>query len=145
MTNLTDLLQTLKEQESVGRYKVLTGANREQIRSFYQKQTRIPRSKMEVFRDNDNSVVARGYNRLVVGDHGAFFEFTEKQITTLKTIPDKQKFRLQINNKRIKYIWYISKGGAKIYNQTNLVRYADYRVGMFYVAPSELKYISVNK
>lgn len=84
--------------------------------------------------------VAKGFERLVVGDYGPYLEFTEDQllIKEVLEIPSGQTWRLDSEYiKRlglsIKYIWY-QYGKVKVYHQLATVKYADYRPGYFYIS-----------
>lgn len=92
---------------------------------------------------HNGGIIAKGYSRIVVGDYGAFVEFSNEEIFkgSIK-IKSGQEFR--INDKRFsahcKYEWYTDKygDGLKIYHQKKTVSYADYIVGMWYISPYEL-------
>lgn len=82
------------------------------------------------------------YDRIVIGDYGAFIEFSEEPEETHFIIPHGQEYR--VNNPRysnnVKYIWMtIDDGsGIKIYKQRKTVSYADYLPGRFYVSVHEV-------
>lgn len=88
--------------------------------------------------------IAKGYTRIVVGDYGAFIEIPEELMDkTLLMVAPGQAYRINDKNfcDRVKYYWFtISDGSAiKIYLQKRTVVYADYRPGMFYVSPHEVR------
>jgi hypothetical protein len=89
----------------------------------------------------ENTLIATGYDRIVVGDYGAFIECNRSQIVNDNIIIKKgQEFRL--NNKyNVKYIWLtaIDDTDIKIYYQIRTVDYADYKLKMFYINPLEIK------
>lgn len=80
-------------------------------------------------------VFAHGYNRVVVGDYGAFLEFTPEQlIEQLRSF-----FGDKTPQRNIKYRYMIPVNGFfKVYHQLQPVRYADYIPGCYYVCPSHL-------
>jgi len=83
--------------------------------------------------------VTSGYERIVIGDYGAFVEFNETQSHSQNYfVPKKQKFRLHTNIP--KYEWWSvdDESKVKIYKQKRGVSYADYLVGMFYVSVHEV-------
>lgn len=92
----------------------------------------------------DNTIISNGYNRIVVGDYGAFIEFDENQacIENYK-IKEGQEYRIEDKkySKYVKYIWLTAKDNSdvKIYLQKKKVSYADYRPKMYYVSPYEVK------
>lgn len=82
------------------------------------------------------------YERIVIGDYGAFVEFREGSSDTFFQIKPGQEYRV-FDEKymyTVKYIWLtIDDGsGIKIYKQRHGVSYADYRPGMFYVSVHEV-------
>ena len=88
------------------------------------------------------TVVCNGYNRIVVGDYGAFVEFDKEQANLDKyIIAPGQEYRVNDPkySKNVKYIWMTiaDESNIKIYKQKKKVAYADYRSGMFYISPHE--------
>ena len=93
------------------------------------------------------SLIANGYNRIVIGDYGAFVEFSENHlpdqfpVPTL-AIPSDQLYRVadQQYSRHVKYIWMTIPDGSnvKIYLQKKRVSYADYEPGMYYVSVHEV-------
>ena len=96
---------------------------------------------------NSGSLVCTHYNRIVIGDYGAFVEFTPQQANEqIFIVMPGQEFR--INNPRysahVKYEWLTidDKSKIKIYRQKRTVTYADYIVGMYYVSVHEVQGIN---
>jgi hypothetical protein len=90
------------------------------------------------------TLVAKGYERIVIGDYGAFIEIDESQIVKDNIVLKKgQEYRINDKkySKKVKYIWMTAKDKSdlKIYFQKRTVSYADYRKGMYYVSPYEVK------
>lgn len=88
-------------------------------------------------------MVCNGYERIVVGDYGAFIEFNPKQVSqSMFKIQEGQEYRINdpkySNN--VKYEWLTTndRSKIKIYKQKKTVSYADYRIGMFYISPHEV-------
>lgn len=87
--------------------------------------------------------ICNGYERIVIGDYGAFIEFTKEQgeISNFMIAPG-QEYRLnQERYRNIKYLWYtiFDFSNIKIYYQKNSVPYADYKPGYFYISVHEVK------
>lgn len=89
------------------------------------------------------SIITNGYDRIVIGDYGAFIEFNESQANHQDYfVPQKQMFR--INNPsfvhKVKYEWWSIVDGSdiKIYKQKRGVKYADYTPGKYYVSVHEV-------
>lgn len=83
--------------------------------------------------------IATGYDRLVIGKRGPYVEF-EKIIIENAHIPKIQLFRL--NNPVVYYDEYRTNdiSNVKIYLQKKNVRYADYKIGKWYISPYDLEY-----
>jgi hypothetical protein len=97
-----------------------------------------------VLYSKDNTPFSIGYNRIVIGDYGAFIEFDKSQLIKKNIQPKKgQEYRYKDLKFRdnVKYYWYttIDNSDIKIYYQKKIVSYADYLPGMFYVSPLEIK------
>lgn len=89
------------------------------------------------------TLFANGYRRIVIGDYGAFVEFSTEQILSDRlTVKPGQEYRIEDKNfiGRVKYHWLTisDHSGIKIYFQQKQVAYADYQVGMYYVSPYEI-------
>lgn len=119
-------------------YKPLPKDESGLVRGVFLKQLKIPvdGDSTTKFINRAKTLVATGYNRVVIGDYGPYVEFTESQIQ-IKNI----KSRWDNNpSKLVKYIWMQTddKLKTKVYYQKLTVPYADYKVGMYYVSPWDL-------
>lgn len=89
------------------------------------------------------TLICNGYSRIVVGDYGAFVEYSPHQakIRQYKVKPG-EEYRLNSSesSRNIKYYWYTTKDSSniKIYHQQRTVPYANYKPGFFYVSPYEV-------
>jgi hypothetical protein len=89
------------------------------------------------------TLISSGYNRIVIGDYGAFIEFDLKQVVkkNLK-IKKGQEYRIKDEKYKnnVKYIWLTAKDESdiKVYFQRKTVVYADYIPNVFYVSPFEI-------
>lgn len=83
------------------------------------------------------------YDRIVIGDYGAFVEFFAEPEETHFIIQPGQEYR--VNDPRysihVKYIWMTvnDNSGIKIYKQRKTVTYADYLPDRYYVSVHEVK------
>lgn len=89
------------------------------------------------------TILCSGYERIVIGDYGAFIEITpEKMCTENLCCKSGQEYRYQNPRftENIKYLWLTTKDKSecKIYLQRKRVAYADYIPGMYYVSPYEV-------
>ena len=89
-----------------------------------------------------NTLICNGYDRIVVGDYGAFIEFSEEHITTKFIIKKGQEYRVNDEKYKnnVKYIWLTVDDGSdvKIYLQRKGVAYADYKPGKYYISVHEV-------
>lgn len=86
-----------------------------------------------LFGTKSKLLVARGYERVVIGDRGPYIEFDYNQIK-------QDNFHL-INNTSHKYYteWRSNcQSNVKLYYQLLTVNYADYKVGKCYISPFDL-------
>ena len=80
--------------------------------------------------------IATGYTRIVIGDYGAYVEFSSEQLFLDKIEP----LFSNSPDRPVKYIWLQSKDNPriKIYEQKRRVNYADYKPGFYYIDPQDL-------
>lgn len=83
--------------------------------------------------------ISNGYNRIVIGDYGAYIEFTPSQavIENFIVAPG-EEYRLNKQYRNtVKYYWLCPRNHpeVKIYFQQKPVKYADYQPFMFYISP----------
>jgi hypothetical protein len=90
--------------------------------------------------------VANGFTRIVHGGRGDYVEFLPEQILMANLhVPSQERWRL--NSGVAYYNEYRSNDLAyvKFYRQKRAVKYADYKIGMWYASPSELLGIEPTK
>ncbi len=90
----------------------------------------------------NNTVIATSFEKIVIGDYGAFIEFDFLQANDEAfVIKPGQEYRINDPkySKSIKYEWWTINDGSniKIYKQVRKVDYADYKPGMYYVSVHE--------
>ena len=93
--------------------------------------------------DRAGNLICSKYNRIVIGDYGAYVEFDENDayLDNFK-IKEGQEFRLEKRYEKCKYIWLTTKNknsSTKIYLQRGTVAYADYIPGKYYISITEIK------
>ena len=83
-------------------------------------------------------VIAYSYQRVVIGQRGPYVEFNKNQIIDSKLyIPSNQLYRL--SDPKVYYIEFRTTDcNAKVYYQMRSVAYADYKIGCFYMSPTDL-------
>lgn len=101
--------------------------------------------------------IAKGYVRVVYGDHGPYIEFLPKHIKGIMvkkfnkplpkdsyyewlTILDGSQIKIYDQKRDVKNLPYAPQGGHREYRKEG---YADYKPGMIYISPYELQ-IKIN-
>lgn len=91
----------------------------------------------------DGTLLCVGYERIVIGDYGAFIEICPGNIRK-EALCCKRGQEYRMSDERfsvnIKYLWLTTKdrSDCKIYFQKKKVSYADYLPGMYYISPYEV-------
>lgn len=153
---MVEIVKELEVEEVEGKYRVLNKHDSELVRAHWRsKYLHLPKPWETSSLWVGPMKLSTGYSRLVVGDHGAYLEIPrEKMLLENLVIPPKQAFRKQLlsdvanlvlkdpgtlkktNKYHMKYVWLEPKDREeKIYLQAETVKYADYKVGMFYIHP----------
>ena len=99
--------------------------------------------------DNNNplytingSLICSSFDRIVIGDYGAYIEFSPKQANKdLFAVAAGQEYRINdLRYANVKYAWLTINDGSqvKIYYQKNAVSYADYKPKKYYVSVYEV-------
>lgn len=87
----------------------------------------------------DGILFANSFERIVHGGRGDYVELIKDQIKVKLKSHFKQELPDQLTNEPFFYYWLEPEGRKeKIYWQCNLVNYADYKRGYFYISPSLL-------
>lgn len=138
---LESALQTVYERQQKGHplfYRALPQEASKIVREYYRRQLSIPEINVEevVLKNDCGTLISTGYKRVVIGDYGAYIEFTERQVEK-KNISTKWQGP---QNSSASYIWYQTNDASqtKIYLQQRRVQYADYIPGMYYVSPEDV-------
>ena len=105
------------------------------MRTDYKKRILIPHNgdpSMRLF-TSTGLLLAGGYTRIEFGDRGPYLELSQEQIQ-----------HANIHRAQVKHSYYDefrSNCGAnvKVYLQRKRVDYADYRIGLYYISPSDLR------
>lgn len=141
-------MNTLKIESRLAekyKYKPLPEDLSEKYRHFFQEN--VPEWLTEdgsgvPLYTSKGSLICIGYNRIVVGDYGAFIEFDDNNIPAQFFIAPGQEYRVNDErySKNVKYVWLTINDGSnvKIYLQKKGVAYADYRAGKYYVSVHEV-------
>lgn len=120
-------------------YKKLPEDEAELVRKIYSSNINhfvLNNSKSAGFNNRAGTIIATGYNELVIGDYGAYIEFKPEQVS-LNNIKSKWPGK---PNRPVKYIWMetLDTEKTKVYWQQGHVSYADYKPGMYYASPADL-------
>lgn len=91
------------------------------------------------FYSKDGLLLATGYTRVVIGKRGPYVEFNKNHIEWGNFLmPESEVYRM--TNGVSFYLEYRSKdvSNVMLYLQKRTVAYADYKIGMCYMSPSDL-------
>lgn len=84
---------------------------------------------------SDGTLFAVGFNRVVHGKRGDYVEFEKEHIV----LPLISKFGNDIRKDNLDiYYWWLFPAGhpfTKVYLQKKTVKYADYKIGKYYISP----------
>jgi len=90
--------------------------------------------------------IANRHERVVCGGHGHYIEFLEHQLCFEPIIEKGQEWRATPKYQHVKYIWMTHPDlDIKIYFQMNKVKYADYKIGRYYIDILEIDKILFKK
>lgn len=140
------LVQTVqKDLAEQYKYKALPPMYSEEARRFYKDNLPygfLPSGDDQPLFSEDGTLLCNKYNRIVIGDYGAFVEILpEDMVCENLKIKEGQEYR--VNDERysnnVKYTWYTAKDDSdvKVYHQKKTVDYADYVPGRYYICPFE--------
>ena len=142
-------MNTLKIEAALAKkykYKQLDTELSEKYRQFF--KDNIPEwlyenGSNETLKTINGAVISFGYDRIVIGDYGAFIEFSESQANNgAFVVAPGQEYRItdERYSKNVKYNWLTinDKSNIKIYYQKRMVTYADYQPGRYYVSVHEV-------
>lgn len=124
------------------KYKPLTGDLSEKYRDYF--TANVP-SFLRLdgggpLYTRNGSLICNVYQRIVVGDYGAFVEFDVPAAEFV--IAPGQEYRVydERYSKNVKYVWLTIDDGSeiKIYHQRKGVTYADYKPGRYYASVHEV-------
>ena len=109
--------------------------------SKYKEMLTIPienGSNIPLYLNAPHFVISKDYNRVVIGQRGPYVEFDKNQIRcNALYIPNSQLYRL--SDPKVYYIEFRTADfDVKVYYQMRSVAYADYKIGCFYISPSDL-------
>lgn len=140
-------MNTLKIEEKLAakyKYKKLPDDLSEKYRNFWKEN--IP-NFLSVSGDRIplytvyGSPICEWYDRIVIGDYGAFIEFPKSAICNDFEVAKGQEYRIydERYSSRVKYHWLTISDGSdiKIYKQIRGVTYADYQPNKFYISVHE--------
>jgi len=132
-----------------GKYKPLKPAESEFVRKKYFEELpdflkdKVDGSDIKLY-TKSGGLICKGFKRIVIGDYGAYIEFSEGQaVTSSFVIMKGQEWRSEPKYDHSKYKALthrcyendtIDNCRLLIYKQKHTVKYADYKVGMYYIS-----------
>ncbi len=142
-------MDTLKIESALAdkyKYKPLPSELSSKYRELYEEQT--PKflefgGSCRLLYTKKQSLICYGYDRIVIGDYGAFIEFNpDRANLDFFTVKLGEEYRIDdpYYSKNIKYEWFTINDDSdiKIYKQKKTVSYADYKPNMYYVSVHEV-------
>lgn len=102
------------------------------VRAFYRANLKLSEGGGGRLKNKVGTTLCRKYDRIVVGDYGAYVEIATCHINgmaLLDRFPGKP-------SRVIKYIWKQTndRERTRVYHQVGTVEYADYKPGFYYIA-----------
>lgn len=126
-------------------YKKLDSSLSRKIRNIYKEYTDLLNlDSSKPLYTLDGKIIATSFERLVIGDYGAYIEYDLSQVPqgVRYYLERGQEYRTQPYwRNKVKYIWYTipdSEPHIKIYWKLKTVSYADYKRKKFYISPFEI-------
>ena len=123
------------------KYKPLSKELSQKYRSLYTENIPEFLNNHQTLYTINKTLICNDFNRIVIGDYGAFVEFLSEQANKdAFTIAPGQEYRLLPRYNNVKYIWLTIQDDSniKIYYQRNTVKYADYIPKRYYVSVHEV-------
>lgn len=123
------------------KYKPLPKELSEKYRALYAANVPDFLTRHQSLYTINKTLICNDFNRIVIGDYGAFVEFLSEQANKdVFTIAPGQEYRLLQQYNNAKYIWLtiLDDSNIKIYYQRNTVKYADYIPKRYYVSVHEV-------
>ena len=143
-----EMLRYQEELAEKHKYKpipinLFTGNVRDKYEENLPEWCKDEKSKEVSFYSASGTKICNGYNRVVIGDYGAFIEVKPEQMCLDNICCKKgQEYRIKDERyaNRVKYHWLTTMdfSDCKIYYQQKEVSYADYKAGMYYISPYEM-------
>lgn len=136
---MVKLLQEVKARQNPSHplyYQPFISSKSNLLRDYYKSKLNIP-TEFKVITNRCSTIIAENYNRVVIGDYGAYVEFTKEQLKVELT----NKFG-KAKRRGLKYIWKqtVDSCNTKVYFQLRRVQYADYIPGHYYIDPTHLNW-----
>ena len=91
------------------------------------------------FYSANDTLLAIGYTRIVMGERGAYIDFAPEHMC-MENLKVSSDHIWRLDSDVAYYIEHRSRDEAnvKVYEQRRTIGYADYKVGMFYIAPGDV-------
>ena len=120
------------------KYKPLPKDKSLLARQWYEKHLPNLNADKPIYSLN-NELIADNFNRIVIGDYGAFIEFLpEDSYPEAIKVKSGEEYRTKSDFKG-KYVWLTTESNCcKIYYQLRPVKYADYKPKNLYISPYEV-------
>jgi len=144
------ILLKVNDRVSKGSYQAFGKKPGDRLKAIYRAcvaRMRLPRSGRPLHL-MDGTPLARTYTRVVYGHYGPYVEIPRDAMVAALKVPKSQRWRLSKKVQErtfmpLKYTWHeieLRHGTkAKVYFQLRTVKYADYKVGFYYIHPMYIR------
>lgn len=126
-------------------YQKLSPELSEKYRNYFNENTPdfLKETCVQPLYTSKSTLLCTSFDRIVIGDYGAFVEFSTNQANSnMFIVAPGQEYRINDPrySKNCKYEWYTvnDRSNVKIYKQKRTVSYADYQPGKYYVSVHEV-------
>lgn len=137
--------------ERDNQYRILKGRDREVARQYYTRKqcqyipfmnpaVQAPGKRFNL-RAHDGTLLAHRYERVVVGDHGAYVEVNPTQLSTPIRMMMQHTHGMAMRGAK-NTVFHIDPPSLDVYRQDEHVQFADFAVGMYYL---KLRHVAFEK
>ena len=133
MKKVLDFIERISKEFA---YKPLPSDKSVLAREWYKKHLPTLNPNQPIY-TRTGTMLARSFKRIVIGDYGAYIEFSGSDLTAALQVKKGQEYRCR-DSFNGKYIWYTLNDDIKVYYQLRGVAYANYKPGMYYISPYEV-------
>jgi len=145
-----EIVRTIEQiVERDGQYRTLKGRDRDIARQYYTRRQcqnvpymnpalQAPGKHFRVLA-HDGTLIANRYERVVVGDHGAYVEVDPAHLS--KQVAGMMQYGTSMRGAK-NTRFNVEQPKCEVYRQDERVQFADFAIGMYYMKLSQVKFES---